>query len=54
LTATIAAYVASLLHKGDAQDTGAVSPSMVAGARGILDATSAVGVSWTIGDVVTG
>ena len=52
LTATIAAYVASLLHEGNLQVTGAVSPSMVAGARGILAATSAAGVSWT-GDVVT-
>ena len=53
LTATIAAFVASLLHEGKALDIGAVSPSMVAGAKGILAATSAAGVSWTIGEVVT-
>lgn len=54
LTATIAAHIASLLHNGNIAGTGAIAPSMVAGPKAIIEATSAAGVSWTVGEIVTG
>jgi len=53
LTATIAAHIASLLHEGKVGSAGAIAPSMVAGSSAILEATSAVGVSWNVGEIVT-
>ena len=51
LTAIIAAHVACLLDKGKVKNAGAIAPSMVAGTRSIIDATTAAGVSWTISGV---
>ena len=50
LTATIAARIASLLSSG--KSTGAITPSMVAGAMAIVEPTTASGVSWTAGEIV--
>lgn len=53
LTATIAAHMASLLHNGKVENTGAITPSMVGGSKAIVEATAAAGVSWTVGEIVT-
>ena len=53
LTASVAAHVASLLHRGDIENTGAITPSMVAGTKAIIEATSAAGVVWTVGEIMT-
>ena len=53
LTATIAAHIASLLHNGNVENTGAIAPSMVAGPKAIIEPTAAAGVSWTVGEIVT-
>ena len=53
LTATIAAHIASLLHNGNVENTGAITPSMVAGPKAIIEPTAAAGVSWTVGEIVT-
>ncbi len=53
LTATIAARIAALLHEGNVGNTGGITPSMVAGPMAILESTSAAGVSWTAGEIVT-
>lgn len=50
ITAVIAAHIASLLHTRGVEDPGAITPSMVAGTKSIIDATSAAGVLWTIGE----
>ncbi len=47
LTATLAAKIASLLDRASVENIGAITPSMVAGRKMIIDATSAAGVSWT-------
>lgn len=52
LTATIAAQIASLLHNGNVENTGAITPSMVAGPGAIIEPTAAAGVSWTAGEIV--
>lgn len=52
LTATIAAQIASLLDAGDVENTGAITPSMVAGPTAILEWTSAAGVTWTLSEIV--
>ena len=51
LTATVAAHVASHLHRGNLQNTGAITPSMVAGTKAIIESTSPEGVLWTVGEI---
>jgi short subunit dehydrogenase-like uncharacterized protein len=51
LTAIIAAQVAALLHRGNIENTGAITPAMVAGPKAIIEATADAGVLWTIGEV---
>jgi len=53
LTATIAAHIASLLHTGNVENKGAITPSMVGGPKAIIGPTAAAGVSWTVGEIVT-
>ena len=53
LTAVVAAYVASLLDLGKVDNVGAIAPSMVAGTKAIIDATTAAGVSWSVSEIST-
>ena len=53
LTATIASHIALLLEKGNAENVGAVSPSMVAGREAIIKPASAAGVAWQVGEIAT-
>jgi short subunit dehydrogenase-like uncharacterized protein len=51
ITATIAAHIASLLQRGSVENIGAITPSMVAGPKAVIESTSAAGVSWTVGEI---
>jgi hypothetical protein len=53
LTATLATHIALLLEKGNAENVGAVSPSMVAGRQAIMKPASAAGVTWQVGEIGT-
>lgn len=53
LTAVLASHIALLLEKGNAENVGAVSPSMVAGREAIIKPASAAGVAWHVEEIAT-